>query len=92
MKTPPKIQVDTMPAGKYFAYAAELLKLHAPHITDEPIIAMDICEILVEAGAKIVGLAFNVGQALRLVEETEIDAAVSDFRLETMTACRLLSA
>jgi hypothetical protein len=39
MKTPPKTQVDTMPAGKYFAYAAELLKMHAPHITDEPIIA-----------------------------------------------------
>jgi hypothetical protein len=39
MKTPPKIQVDTMPAGKYFAYAAEILKLHPPHLTDEPIIA-----------------------------------------------------
>jgi hypothetical protein len=39
MKTPPKIQVDTMPADKYFAYAAELLKLHPPHVTDEPIIA-----------------------------------------------------
>src|ERR1700719_356862 len=39
MKTPPKIQVDTMPAGKYFAYAAELLKLHPPHLTDEPIVA-----------------------------------------------------
>lgn len=39
MKTPPKVQVDTMPAGKYFAYAAELLKLHPPHITDEPMIA-----------------------------------------------------
>ena len=39
MKTPPKMQVDTMPAGKYFAYAAELLKLHPPHITDQPIIA-----------------------------------------------------
>ena len=39
MKTPPKIQVDTMPASKYFAYAAELLKLHAPHITDQAIIA-----------------------------------------------------
>jgi hypothetical protein len=39
MKTPPKNQVDTMPAGKYFAYAAELLKLQPPHITDEPIIA-----------------------------------------------------
>jgi hypothetical protein len=39
MKTPPKIQVDTMPAEKYFAYAAELLKLQPPHLTDEPIIA-----------------------------------------------------
>jgi hypothetical protein len=39
MKTPPKIQVDTMPAGKFFTYAAELLKLHPPHLTDEPIIA-----------------------------------------------------
>jgi hypothetical protein len=39
MKTPPKIQVDTMSAGVYFAYAAELLKIHPPHITDEPIIA-----------------------------------------------------
>ena len=34
MKTPPKVQVDTMTAGVYFAYAAELLKLHPPHITD----------------------------------------------------------
>ncbi len=39
MKTAPKVQVDTMPADRYFAYAAELLKLQPPHITDEPIIA-----------------------------------------------------
>jgi hypothetical protein len=39
MKTPPKVQVDTMPAGRYFAYAAELLKKNPPHITDEPMIA-----------------------------------------------------
>jgi hypothetical protein len=39
MKTPPKIQVDTMPADKFFAYAAELLKVNPPHITDQPIIA-----------------------------------------------------
>jgi hypothetical protein len=39
MKTPPKTQVDTMPAGSFFAYAAELLKLHPPHLTDQPIIA-----------------------------------------------------
>jgi len=39
MKTPPKVQVDTMPAEKYFGYAAELLKLHPPHLTDQPIVA-----------------------------------------------------
>ena len=39
MKTAPKVQVGTMPADKYFAYAAELLKVNPPHITDEPIIA-----------------------------------------------------
>jgi hypothetical protein len=39
MKTAPKVQVDTMPADRYFAYAAELLKLQPPHITDEPTIA-----------------------------------------------------
>jgi len=39
MKTPPKTQVDTMPADKFFAYAAELLKVNPAHITDQPIIA-----------------------------------------------------
>jgi hypothetical protein len=39
MKTPPKVQVDTMPAPKFFAYAAELLKLNPPHSTDQPIVA-----------------------------------------------------
>jgi hypothetical protein len=39
MKTPPKVQVDTMPAAKYFAYAAELLKINPPHMTDQPIVA-----------------------------------------------------
>jgi hypothetical protein len=39
MKTAPMIQVDTMAAGKFFAYAAELLKVNPPHITDQPIIA-----------------------------------------------------
>jgi hypothetical protein len=39
MKTPPKTQVDTMAADKYFSYGAELLKLHPPHLTDEPIVA-----------------------------------------------------
>ncbi|HET7883972.1 MAG TPA: DUF1254 domain-containing protein [Acetobacteraceae bacterium] len=40
MKTPPKVQVDTMPADKYFAYAAEVMKLQRPHLTDQPIVAL----------------------------------------------------
>ena len=39
MKTPPKTQMDTMQADQFFVYAAELLKLHPPHLTDQPIIA-----------------------------------------------------
>jgi hypothetical protein len=49
MKTPPKIQVDTMPVDKYFAYAAELLKQQPPHITDQPILAR-MMRIGIEAG------------------------------------------
>src|SRR5262249_38915187 len=39
VKTPPKTQVDRMTGDKFFAYAAELLKVNPPHLTDEPIIA-----------------------------------------------------
>ena len=56
MKTPPKVQVDTMTAGKYFAYAAELLKLHPPHVTDEPIIAQ-MKKIGIEPGK-----SFDIGK------------------------------
>jgi hypothetical protein len=49
MKTPPMVQADTMPAEAYFTYAAELLKLHAPHLTDQPIMAQ-MKRIGIEAG------------------------------------------
>jgi hypothetical protein len=52
MKTPPKVQVDTMPAGKYFAYAAELLKVERPHITDEPMLAQ-LKKIGIEVGKSL---------------------------------------
>ena len=57
MKTPPKIQVDTMPAAKYFAYAAELLKLQPPHFTDQPILAQ-----LSRAGFEV-GKSFDLDKA-----------------------------
>ena len=56
MKTPPKTQVDTMTAGVYFAYAAELLKLHPPHVTDEPILAQ-MRKIGIERGK-----SFDIGK------------------------------
>ena len=49
MRTPAKAQVDTMPAGKFFSYAAELLKVNPPHITDEPMIA-ELKKIGIEVG------------------------------------------
>jgi len=54
MKTPPKKHVDSMEAGKYFAYAAELLKLQPPHLTDQPIIA------------QLERLGFEVGKSFNL--------------------------
>jgi hypothetical protein len=70
MKTPPKLQVDTMPAGKYFAYAAELLKINPPHITDEPIIAQ-LKKIGIEPGKSfdIEKLAPAIHNALARVPE-----------------------
>ena len=39
MKTPPLNQVNNMPGDRYFAYAAELMKLNKPHLTDWSIVA-----------------------------------------------------
>lgn len=49
VKTPPKTQVDAMPADKYFAYAADLLKVNPPHTTDQPMIAL-LTKIGIEPG------------------------------------------
>jgi hypothetical protein len=35
-KTPPKEQIDSMPADKFFTYAAEILKQQ--DITDQPLL------------------------------------------------------
>jgi hypothetical protein len=70
MKTPPKVQVDSMPAGQYFAYAAELLKINPPHLTDEPVIDR-IKRIGIEPGKSfdVEGVDPVIRDALRRVPE-----------------------
>ena len=49
MDTAPLNQVNSMSGFDFFAYAAELMQLHPPHITDQPIIAR-MARIGIEAG------------------------------------------
>jgi hypothetical protein len=70
MKTPPKLQVDGMTAGAFFAYAAEILKLQPPHPTDQPIIArMKRIGIVPGKSFDIGELEPAVGKALENVPE-----------------------
>jgi hypothetical protein len=39
MKTPPLDQVNNMSGADYFTYAAELMRMHPPHITDWSLVA-----------------------------------------------------
>jgi len=39
VKTPPLVQVNTMPASRYFSLGAELMKNNPPHVTDWSLIA-----------------------------------------------------
>ena len=49
MKTPPVKQVEQMTPDAYFAYAAELLKVNGPHLTDQPTLVR-IKRLGIEAG------------------------------------------
>ena len=86
MKTPPKIRVDTMQAGPYFTYAAELLKLHPPHATDEPILAR-IKRIGIEPGK-----SFDIARldpAVRKAIEAAPEAAQKLMEWKTPTLARV---
>jgi hypothetical protein len=71
MKTAPKTQVDTMAADKYFAYAAELLKVNPPHITDQPIIAQ-LRKIGIEPGK-----SFDIAKTDPIIRDA-LSAAAED--------------
>ncbi|AVJ25966.1 DUF1254 domain-containing protein [Achromobacter spanius] len=40
LKIPVREQVDSMPTDAFFTYAAELLRKHPPHATDQPLLAL----------------------------------------------------
>ena len=52
MNTPPLEQINNMAAKAYFEYAAELMKKHPPHITDQVVIAR-MKRIGLEAGKSL---------------------------------------
>ncbi len=87
MKTPPKTQVDTMPADKYFAYAAELMKLHPPHLTDQPIVAQ-MKRIGIEPGK-----SFDLSKADPVTKKALEDAPAAaqklmEWKIPTIARCR----
>ena len=75
MKTPPMVQVDTMSGGAYFAYAAELLKVHPPHSTDQPILAQ-MKQIGIEPGK-----SFDISKVDPIVKEALEGAAAGSQEL-----------
>ncbi len=75
MKTPPKVQVDSMPASRYFAYAVELLKVNPPHITDQPMIAQ-----LKKIGI-VPGKSFDFDRADPLIQNALISAPADALKL-----------
>jgi len=76
MDTAPLDQVNFMGGLDFFTYAAELMRLHPPHITDQPIIAR-MARIGIQAGK-----SFDVDALSREVRDA-LDAAPPS-ALETM--------
>jgi hypothetical protein len=89
MKTPPMTQVDTMSAAKYFTYAAELMKLHPPHITDQPIVAR------MRRIGVVPGKSFDIGKADAAVKralERAAPDALKAMRAKIPTLARVVNA
>ena len=62
-------------------------------VEDEPLIALDVCEALRGAGASVIA-GTNVSDALRLIWQAEIAAAVVDIKLgadDCSRVCRALA-
>jgi len=75
MKTPPLHQVNNMKAAAYFKYAAELLKIHPPHITDQPIVAQ-----MKRLGLEL-GKSFDIEKADPVVRKALDEAPTKGLKL-----------
>jgi hypothetical protein len=83
MKTPPKTQADSMPAAQFFTYAAELLKLHPPHVTDQPIVAQ-LKRIGIEPGKSFDFDALDPGVKKALASAPEDAQQVMKWKVPTL--------
>ena len=61
-------------------------------IEDEPIIALDLQDFLVDAGFDVVGIAGKLDKALEMIESVAFDAAVVDANLAGVSAAPAASA
>jgi DNA-binding response OmpR family regulator len=50
-------------------------------VEDEPLVAMDLQDVLRDAGCTVVGPALSLKQGMRLIEEEAVDGAVLDVNL-----------
>ncbi len=83
MKTPPKAQVDALPAAKFFAYGAELMKKQPPHVTDQPILA-EMKKVGLEPG-KPFDLAALDPEIAKALESAPADAlALMAWKVKTL--------
>lgn len=61
-------------------------------VEDEPLEAIDCCDELRDAGAEIVGPYTSVAEALRHVDDAQIDVALLDYALADQNSEQLQSA
>lgn len=58
-------------------------------VEDEWLIADEVCHQLLRAGYHVVGPVPSVREALSLIDEDEVDAALLDYRLNNENSCQI---
>jgi hypothetical protein len=83
MKTSPKTQVDSMPAEQFFTYGAELMKVNAPHITDQPIVAQ-MKKLGIESGKSFDASKASAGAKAAMNAAPEAAQKLMEWKLSTL--------